>query len=132
MTGPTVDDRLRRRFLVMTQDDELLTAFQAVVPAGWEMVLITDLEAVGDWNAVLLYRFLLLDLDEVDAFDPLDVIRELRLRHQINTPVFCFGGDEDVRDEMRLSRADRFFDRDEILAMLPRFLEQYRWGGDSA
>jgi hypothetical protein len=77
---------------------------------------------------VLLHRFLLLDLDEIDAFDPLDVIRVLRMQYQINLPVFCFGGDQDIQDEMRLSRADRFFDRDEMITRLPDFLEQYRWG----
>ncbi len=41
---------------------------------------------------VFLYRFLLLGLDEASAFDPLDVIREPRMAHPINLPVFCFGG----------------------------------------
>jgi hypothetical protein len=50
------------------------------------------------------------------------------MQYQINLPVFCFGGDQDIQDEMRLSRADRFFDRDEMITRLPDFLEQYRWG----
>jgi hypothetical protein len=49
------------------------------------------------------------------------------MEYQINLPVFCFGGDEDIRDEMRLSRADRFFDREEMLERLPEFLRQYDW-----
>ena len=92
------------------------------------MVQITDLDDIGEWHEILLHRFILLDLDEVDAFDPLDVIRILRMRYQINIPVFCFGGDEDIRDEMRLARADRFFSRVEMIKMLPQFLEQYGWG----
>ena len=57
------------------------------------------------------------------------MIRILRTQFQINVPVFCFGGDEDIQDEMRLARADRFFSREEMLEMLPQFCEQYRWGG---
>lgn len=112
----------------MTTDSAMRAAIEAVVPAGWEMVAKNDLDAVGDWNEILLYRFLLLDLDETDAFDPLDVIRTLRMEHMINIPVFCFGGDADIRDEMRLMRADRFYDRDQLIAALPAFFEQFGWG----
>lgn len=130
MAEPTIEQRLQRRFIVMTTDPAMETALRAQVPQGWEMVRITDLEELGDWHDILLYRFLLLDLDEIGAFDPLDVIRMLRMQHMINIPVFCYGGDEDLKDEMRLSRADRFFERAEIIAVLPRFFEQYRWGTD--
>ena len=130
MAEPTIEKRLQRRFILMTADAAIESALRAQVPPGWQMHTITDLDALGDWHDVLLYRFLLLDLDEIDAFDPLDVIRTLRMQYQINVAVFCFGGDEDLRDEMRLSRADRFFERGEIVALLPRFLEQYRWGGE--
>lgn len=130
MAEPTIEQRLQRRFIVMTADPAMEATLRAQVPQGWEMVRVTDLEELGDWHDILLYRFLLLDLDEVDAFDPLDIIRMLRMQHMINIPVFCFGGNEDLKDEMRLSRADRFFERTEIVAMLPRFFEQYRWGTD--
>lgn len=129
MNQPTIERRLQRRCILMTCDAGMEAAVRECMPAGWDLHRITDLAEIGDWHEVLLYRFLLLDLDEVDAFDPLDVIRELRIGHQINLPVFCFGGDEELRDEMRLSRADRFFDRDELLALLPRFFAQYGWGG---
>jgi len=128
MSSPTIEARLKRKFILMTTDEALTARVRELTPEGWSAVIVTDLDEIGDWHEILLYRFLLIDLDEVDAFDPLDVIRVLRMQHQINTPVFCFGGEEDIRDEMRLARADRFFEREEMLQMLPRFFEQYRWG----
>ncbi|HKK14199.1 MAG TPA: hypothetical protein VKA14_06010 [Gammaproteobacteria bacterium] len=129
MTEPTIEKRLQRRFIVMTTDPEMQRRLLETTPQGWEMAVVDDVEDLGDWHEALLYRFLLLDLDEVEAFDPLDVIRVLRMQYQINLPVFCFGGDEELRDEMRLARADRFFGREEVLERLPQFLEQYGWGG---
>ena len=130
MSEPTIERRLQRRFVLMSADGDMVQRLQRRVPEGWEMVTVTDVDDLGDWHELLLYRFLLLDLDEIDAFDPLDVIRVIRTQYQINLAVFCFGGDEDLQDEMRLSRADRFFSRDEIANRLPQFLEQYGWGGD--
>lgn len=130
MSEPTIERRLQRRFVLMSADGDMVQRLQRRVPEGLEMVTVTDVDDLGDWHELLLYRFLLLDLDEIDAFDPLDVIRVIRTQYQINLAVFCFGGDEDLQDEMRLSRADRFFSRDEIADRLPQFLEQYGWGGD--
>ncbi len=127
MTRPTIEKRLQRRFVVMSADAGMIETLRALVPAGWEMVVATDLDELGDWGEILLYRFLLLDLDEIDAFDPLDVIRAIRTEHMLQIAVFCFGGDSDLRDEMRLARADRFFDRTEMATVLPQFLEQYGW-----
>ncbi len=127
MAAPTIADRLSRRFLLMTADADLAGRLQADVPAAWQMRVVTSLDEAGDWNDILLYRFLVLDLDEVDAFDPIDVIRVLRMEYLLQIAVFCFGGDVDVRDEMRMSRADRFFDRDQIVTVLPQFLAQYSW-----
>jgi len=127
MSEPTIARRLERRIIVVTRDTEMLNKLQACIEPPWELVPVTDLENLGAWNEVLLYRFLLLDLDEVEVFDPLDVIRILRMEYQINLPVFCFGGDEDIQDEMRLSRADRFFSREEMVQRLPEFLRQYDW-----
>ena len=126
---PTIADRLRRRFVLMSQDAGVIDALRAQTPEGWEMVVTTELAALGDWNDILLFRFLLLDLDEVDAFDPLDVIREIRTQLMLQIAVFCFGGDGPMRDEMRMARADRFYERDEIATKLPQFLAQYSWGG---
>ncbi|MHB8253664.1 MAG: hypothetical protein ACYDEV_08185 [Acidiferrobacter sp.] len=127
MSAPTIAARLARRFLVMTTDEGVREALKAQVPADWEMVSITSLDDVGAWNEILLYRFLLIDLDEVVAFDPIDVIRTLRMEYLLQIAVFCFGGDSDTQDEMRISRADRFYVRDQIVMMLPQFLAQYAW-----
>ncbi|TVP86953.1 MAG: hypothetical protein EA347_08515 [Thioalkalivibrio sp.] len=127
MTEPTIARRLERRIILMTQDEEMIRQVQSCLEPPWELVAVTDLEELGEWNEILLYRFLLLDLDEIDAFDPLDVIRVLRMEFQINLPVFCFGGDAEIQNEMRLSRADRFFSRAEMVERLPEFLRQYDW-----
>ncbi len=127
MASPTIAARLKRRFLLMTTDVALRESLKAQVPADWEMVVITSLEEAGDWDEILLYRFLLLDLDEVEAFDPIDVIRTLRMEYLLQIAVLCFGGDADIQDEMRLSRADRFYTREEIVTVLPQFLAQYAW-----
>ena len=127
MSEPSIARRLERRIILMTRDADMIRKVEATLEPPWQLVSVTDLEDLGAWNEVLLHRFLLLDLDEVEAFDPLDVIRTLRMEYQINLPVFCFGGDEDIRDEMRLSRADRFFGRDEMVERLPEFLRQYDW-----
>ncbi len=129
MNRPTIEQRLRRRLVLMSRDEAMEAAVRERMPAGWELRRVTELEALGDWHEILLYRFLILDLDEIDAFDPLDVIRELRVVHQINLPVFCFGGDAALRDEMRLARADRLLDRDALLELLPALFERYGWGG---
>ena len=127
MASPTIAARLKRRFLLMTTDGALRERLMAQVPADWEMVVITSLEEAGGWDEILLYRFLLLDLDEVEAFDPIDVIRTLRMEYLLQIAVLCFGGDADTQDEMRLSRADRFYTREEIVTVLPQFLAQYAW-----
>jgi len=127
MTEPTIQRRLERRIILMTQDEEMIRQVQSCLEPPWELATVTDLEELGEWNEILLYRFLLLDLDEIDAFDPLDVIRVLRMEYQINLPVFCFGGDAEIQNEMRLSRADRFFSREEMIERLPEFLRQYDW-----
>ncbi len=127
MAGPTIAARLKRRFLVMTADVALRETLRALVPPDWEMVAITSLDEAGDWDEILLYRFLLLDLDEVEAFDPIDVIRTLRMEYLLQIAVLCFGGDADIQDEMRMSRADRFYTREQIAIVLPQFLAQYAW-----
>ena len=127
MATPTIAARLKRRFLLMTTDVAVRERLQAQVPSDWEMVAITSLDEAGDWNEILLYRFRLLDLDEVEVFDPIDVIRTLRMEYLLQIAVLCFGGDADIQDEMRMSRADRFYTREEIVTVLPQFLAQYAW-----
>lgn len=128
MAAPTVAERMKRKYVVMTTDQDMIERLGEATPPEWTQVVCTNFEDLGEWGDVLLYRFILLDLDEWEVFDPLDVIRMLRMQYQINTPVFCFGGDEDIQDEMRLARADRFFGREEMAERLPDFLQQYAWG----
>jgi hypothetical protein len=128
MTTPSIASRLEKRLILMTADAGLEQAFRAVLPEDWRLVCTLDLESLGGFQDVLQYRFLFLDLESLsDAFDPLDAIRLIRQEWMLNLAIFCIGGSEDERDEARLSRADRFFSRDEALTMLPRYCEQYRW-----
>jgi len=127
MSAPTIESRLQKRMILMTANAQMIAAVEKLLPSDWQLSVVTDLEQIGEWNEVLLYRFLLLDLDEIDAFDPIDVIRQIRMQFQINIPVFCFGGDTDVQEEMRLARADRFFSQEELLLMLPEYFSQYAW-----
>lgn len=127
MPEPTIEKRLQKRLILMSCDAQMIASVENLLPADWQIQVVTDLDELGDWDEVLLFRFLLLDLDEINAFDPLDVIRQLRMQFQINIPVFCFGGDQTIQNEMRLSRADRFFDRAQLIEMLPEFFKQYNW-----
>ena len=120
--------RLRRRFVVMTADRVLIDAIQRVTPEGWGMAAATDLAEVGEWQEILLHRFLLLDLDEREYFHPVEVLEEIRTRLQINIPVFGFGGDQELRAAARLARCDRFFGREEMVLRLPDFFTQFGWG----
>jgi hypothetical protein len=129
MTTPTIAARLQRKFILMTHDAALQASMQAAVPEGWEMVVTLDLDGLGGFEQILLYRFIFLDLDALtDDFDPQDAIRKIRMELMLNVAIFCFGGSDDERDQARLNRADRFFDRGEMLERLPQFCHQYRWG----
>ncbi len=125
MAEQTIETRLLKRFIVMTTDQSMIHELNRLLHEPWQMHIETELDSLGGWHEVLLYRFLLLDLDEVEAYDPLDVMRLIRMQYQINLPVFCFNGDEAMQQDMRLSRADRFFSRHQMLAMLPKFFAQY-------
>jgi hypothetical protein len=129
MAQPTIEARLRRRFIVLTSDAALLIALRRALPAGWEMVHATALSDVGEFQDVLLNRFILLDLDENAVFDPVELIREVRVEMMLNTPIFCIGGDPDMREGARMARADRCFDRVEIAERVKQFCDQYGWGG---
>ncbi|TXF12097.1 hypothetical protein [Pelomicrobium methylotrophicum] len=130
MTIPTVKARLERKLIVMTTDPLLLDELRAALPSGWTLVECTDLEALGGYQDVLLHRFILLDLDETQAFDPLEVIKQVRMEMMLNVPIFCFGGDAPLRDEARLARADRFFERHEIVEKMRLYCEQFGWGAE--
>lgn len=128
MNIPTVESRLKRRFIVMSSDDGLVARLHAALPEGWQMTATCDLDEFGGFQEVLQYRFILLDLDDCAAFDPLDVIRQIRTKLMLNIAIICFGGAPEVRDEARIARADRFFERAEIIDKMKLFCGQYDWG----
>lgn len=128
MSAPTVASRLRRRCILMTRDAALERTLRAALPTGWEMATTLELAALGGFEEILQHRFMLLDLDESEAFDPLDVLRALRVELMLNVPAFCFGGSAAQRDAARRARGDRFFDRAEVVARLPAICGQYGWG----
>lgn len=126
MAEPTVASRLRRRFALISADTALGAQLEAALPEGWEIIKAADIAALGDFAAILQYRFLILDLD-ADAFDPLDVIDTVRRELMLNVAMVCVGGDQALRDAARLARADRFFGRDAAVAVMLQFCRQYEW-----
>lgn len=128
MSDITIAARLEKKLIVMSRDEPLKSRLCAALPAGWTLVESLDLGGLGEFQDILLYRFLLLDLDALDEdFDPQDVIRAVRMDMMLNLPIFCFGGSTDERDAARLNRADRFFERDEMVERLAQFCAQYAW-----
>lgn len=124
---PSITDRMRKRFIVVSSDGDLNGAIAAAAPAGWEMVAVTDLEDLGAWQEILLHRFLLLNLDDTVVEDPVGLVDTIRREYQLNIAIFCMGGDQGQRDAARMARADRFFGREETLARLPEFFAQFGW-----
>lgn len=127
MAHPTPASRLQRRFIVMSGDESLVARLSDALPAGWEMVATCDLETLGGFHEILQYRFILLDLDEHKAFDPIEVISQLRREMMLNIAIICFGGAAGLRAEARLARADRFFERAEAVDKMKLFCGQYGW-----
>lgn len=128
MSAPTIASRLQRRFILMSGDDALAAALRAALPQNWHMVQTNDHEELGGFQEVLQHRFILLDLDAGEALDPLQTIRAVRMEMMLNVPIFCFGGSAQMRDEARLARADRFFERAEMVGRMLQFCDQYGWG----
>ena len=129
MPEPTIAARLQRKFILLSNDPVLHEQLSAALPEGWEMVTTLDLQSLGSFDQILMYRFIFLDLDCLtDDFDPQDAIRSVRMEWMLNVAIFCFGGSNDERDQARLNRADRFFERDEAVPRLAQFCHQYRWG----
>lgn len=126
MTQPTVASRLQRRIAFISSDAALGKLLRAALPAGWELTQTTDIAALGDFAAVLQYRFLLLDLDDA-VFDPLEVIDTVRRELVLNIAILCLGGDAARCDAARLARADRFFGREAAADVLRQFCSQYDW-----
>lgn len=127
MVNPTIERRLQRKFIVMTTDEDLLRELRTQLPHDWELVVTRDLAEIGEFQDVLLHRFVFLDLDDTRC-DPLEIIREMRMELMLNVPIFCFGGTREIQDEARMLRADRFFPRDQVVEQMKVFCHQYRWG----
>ena len=127
MAAPTVDSRLKRRCIVMSNDSALVDQLRSCLPEDWTLVATTDLAEVGAFDDVLQFRFILLDLDNPEMLDPVDVLRQVRGDMMLNIPVFCFGGTRELRDQARLARADRFFERAEVADRLVVFCAQFGW-----
>ena len=121
----TVEARLARKLIVFSDDAALRDEVARALPARWEATFAGSAAEVGEFQDVLLHRFALLDLDS--GADPVDTVREIRGEMLLNIPIFCFGGDAAVRDAARLARADRFFERGEIVARLPALCEGFAW-----
>lgn len=127
-TEPTVAARLQHKMILMSHDIDLQNTVQQSLPEGWQLRCTTDLDSLGSFDQLLLYRFIFLDLDSLtDDFDPQEAISKVRREWMLNVPIFCFGGSADERDEARLNRADRFFERTEIAERLTQFCHQFRW-----
>ena len=126
MAAPTVDSRIKRRCLVVSDDAAFVAGLQSSLPEGWTLIAATDLAQVGGFEDVLQMRFILLDLD-AKAFDPTAVVEQIRRGMMLNVAIFCFGGAVTARDRARQARADRFFERAEIAEKLALFCEQFGW-----
>ena len=124
---PSIEERMRKRFILMNSDAVLRQAVAEAVPEKWEMTEATDLEAFEEWQEILLHRFMLLNLEDPQISDPVEMIDQIRREYQLNIPIFCVGGSREMRDKARSARADRFFDREEGLQRLPEFFQQFAW-----
>ncbi|PKY10656.1 hypothetical protein B1757_08750 [Acidithiobacillus marinus] len=124
---PSIEERMRKRFILMNSDAVLRQAVAKAIPEKWEMTEATDLEAFEEWQEILLHRFMLLNLEDPQISDPVELIDQIRREYQLNIPIFCLGGSREIRDQARSARADRFFDREEGLQRLPEFFQQFAW-----
>ncbi len=126
MAEPTVATRLERKILLVSSDTALEECLTPALPAQWTITRTDDPAALGGFAEVLQYRFMLLDLED-RMIDPLEIIDTVRQQLMLNIAIICFGGDNAKKDEARLARADRFFEREEIVSVMLKFCEQYDW-----
>lgn len=109
----------------------MVEALRAAAPPGWTVAVTLDLGTLGGFQNILQHRFMLLDLERHGELDPVELITEVRSELMLNIPIFCFGGGAPARDAARLARADRFFERADIVTRLPQFCDQFGWGGQA-
>ncbi len=126
MAAPTIASRLRRRFILLSEDRALERELRAALPEGWEMVATTDLDEIGGFEELLQYRFLLLDLDRPGT-DPMTAIEHVRRDLMLNLAIVCLGGEQGLRDRARRARADRFYPRAEAVVAMQAFCAQFGW-----
>ena len=124
---PSVAERLARKLIVFSGDAALREDIARSLPEGWQASYAASASDVGEFQDVLLHRFALLDLEPGDGSDPVETVREIRSEMLLNIPIFCVGGTAAARDAARLARADRFFERGELAALLPRLCDGFAW-----
>ncbi|MGE5131211.1 MAG: hypothetical protein ACM3IK_16385 [Sphingomonadaceae bacterium] len=120
----SVAERLARRLVLVSGDEVLAERLEQALPESWRLSRARAIGEIGAFQDVLLHRFVLVDLDSSGA---LEAIEDIRGGMMLNVPIFCFGGDAAARDAARRARADRFFGREEIAALLPKLCEQFAW-----
>jgi hypothetical protein len=125
---PTIRTRLERGLALLAHDASVIDTVRSALPDGWRLTVSNELGALGGFADLLQFRFMLVDLDAT-AFDPVAAIRAVRGELMLNLAIFCCGGTPELRDAARLARADRCFTREELVAQLPAFCEQFGWGG---
>ncbi len=100
---------------------------RAALPEGWECVESLNLEEIGGFEDVLQLRFIVIDLDSLGIWDPVDAVAQVRSELMLNVPILCFGGDKVQQDRARMAGADRLFSPAEIVGALPEFCSQLGW-----
>jgi hypothetical protein len=127
MAVPTLESRRRRRVLIMSASAQMGQALRVALPEGWECVESLDLEEIGGFEDVLQLRFIVIDLDPLGVWDPVDAVAQVRSELMLNVPILCFGSDKAQHDRARMAGADRFFNPAEIVEALPEFCGQLGW-----
>lgn len=126
MSGPTLASRLERKILLVSSDAALAAELGKALPQRWSMTRTDDPATLGDFSEVLIYRFMLLDLED-PVIDAPEIIDAVRRQLMLNIAILCLGGSAGQRDAARLARADRFFERDAAVAVMQQFCGQYDW-----
>ena len=124
--GPTIKRRMQPGIIVVSTDAALAEELRSEAGEDWRMLVVNGIDEAGDWSDVLLYRFIIMDLENGPP-DPPEEIRRIRQELMINTPVFGVGGSDDIRGRARQEGGDRFFDRDQARAHLPDLLAAFGW-----
>lgn len=123
---PTIQRRLQPSFIVVSTDDDLIARMRTQA-GDWKVTVTPVIDEVGEWHQILLYRFILFDLDH-SGEEVAAQVERLRMQHMVNTPAFGVGGTQEQRDAARKAGCDRFFDRDGAAAEVAALQESLGWG----